>query len=77
MSIAAPEKIQGRKLFIVARHDTGSAGPRLREIRAQYARAPEPKQLLVLEAAAHAQFLFQTSSAAQLMREIMRFLTTP
>ena len=77
MPIAAPEKIQGRKLFIVARYDTGSAGPRLPEIQAQYAKAREPKQLVVLEASAHAQFLFQTSSATPLMRTIVRFLTDP
>lgn len=78
MPIAAPEKIQGRKLFIVARHDTGSGDvPRLPAIQAQYAKAPHPKELIVLDGSAHAQFIFQTDEAKRLMREILRFLTDP
>lgn len=78
MPVAAPEKIKGRKLFIVARHDTGSRGlPRLPEIQAQFARAAEPKELLVLEGSAHAQFLFQTDERERLMRAILRFLSEP
>lgn len=76
MPIATPEKMQGRKLFIVARHDTGSGNvPRLPKIQAQYARATDPKELVVLEGSAHAQFIFQTEEAARLMREILRFLS--
>jgi pimeloyl-ACP methyl ester carboxylesterase len=78
MAITTPERIQGRKLFIVARHDTGSADvPRLPEIRAQYEKAPGPKELLVLEGSAHAQFIFQSPESKRLMREIMRFLIDP
>ena len=72
------EKLKGRKLFITARDDTTASGkPRLVRIREQYERAPEPKELVILEGSAHAQFIFQTSQGEQLMREILRFLSTP
>lgn len=78
MPVAAPEQIKGRKLFIVARHDTGSGDlPRLPGIQAQFARAAEPKELLVLEGSAHAQFIFQTDEGERLMRAILRFLSEP
>ena len=51
--------------------------PRLIAIREQFERAPEPKELVVLEGSAHAQFLFQTDQADRLMREILRFLSAP
>jgi hypothetical protein len=62
-------------LFIVAREDSEGSGLRLPGIRAQYEKAPQPKQLIVLEGSAHAQFLFQTDQGARVMQEIMRFLT--
>jgi pimeloyl-ACP methyl ester carboxylesterase len=72
-----PEKLKGRKLFIVARDDANDAGPRLPKIREQYEKAPGPKELVILDGAAHAQFLFQTDQGERLMREILRFLTAP
>lgn len=73
-----PEKLKGRKLFIVSRDDLNSSGrPRLLDIRAQYERAPEPKELVILEGSAHAQFIFQTDQGERLMREILRFLSAP
>lgn len=78
MPIAIPERIKGRKLFIVARHDTGSGDvPRLPEIRAQYERAAMPKELIILDGSAHAQFIFRTDEGKRLMREILRFLAEP
>lgn len=78
MPIAAPERIRGRKLFIIARDDVGSGDkPRLPDIRDQFARAAEPKELVVLDGSAHAQFIFATPEGARLMREIRRFVTTP
>jgi pimeloyl-ACP methyl ester carboxylesterase len=75
MPIAAPEKLQGRKLFIVSRDDLGSGDlPRLPEIQAQYEKAPQPKELIVLDGSAHAQFIYQTGERTRLMREVMRFL---
>jgi pimeloyl-ACP methyl ester carboxylesterase len=72
-----PEKLSGRKLFIVARDDSSGAGPRLPGIRAYYEKTPEPKQLIVLDGSAHAQFLFQTNQGDRLTQEILRFLTKP
>lgn len=74
---ATPEKLKGRKLFIVARDDADGAGPRLPRIRAQFEKAPEPKKLIILDGSAHAQFLFQTDQGERLMREILRFLLEP
>lgn len=70
-----PERLSGRKLFIVARDDRSAAGLRLPEIQQHYARAPEPKQMILLEGEAHAQFLFPTTQGPRLMREILTFLT--
>ncbi len=69
------EKLKSRTLFIVARDDANDDGPRLPGIRAQYEKAPEPKQLIVLDGSAHAQFLFQTNQGPRVMQEILRFLT--
>ncbi len=71
------EKLKSRALFIVARDDSNGAGPRLPGIRAQYDKAPQPKELIVLEGSAHAQFLFQTSQGDRVMREIVRLLSAP
>jgi predicted alpha/beta-hydrolase family hydrolase len=78
MSIPAPERMRGRKLFITARDDVGGNGqPRLIGIRDQYAKAPDPKDLVVLDGSAHAQALFDTASGPRLMQEIVRFLAAP
>lgn len=71
------EKLKSRALFIVARDDSNDAGLRLPGIRAQYEKAPEPKELIVLDGSAHAQFLFQTDQSARVMHEILRFLSMP
>jgi len=71
------EKLKSRALFIVARDDSDGAGPRLPGIRAQYEKAPQPKELIVLEGSAHAQFLFQTDQNDRIMREILRFISIP
>jgi pimeloyl-ACP methyl ester carboxylesterase len=78
MPIAAPERMKGRKLFIVAEGDIGSGDiPRLPGIRDQYEKASEPKQLLVLKGSAHAQFIFDTPEGERLLREILMFLLEP
>jgi pimeloyl-ACP methyl ester carboxylesterase len=69
--------LKSGSLFIVARNDANASGPRLPGIRAQYEKAPQPKQLIVLDGSAHAQFLFQTDQSARVMREILRFLSMP
>jgi len=69
--------LKSRTLFIVAREDSNESGLRLPGIRAQYEKAPQPKELIVLDGSAHAQFLFQTEQGARVMREIVRFLSAP
>src|SRR5215813_7541014 len=71
------DKLKSRALFIVAREDANAAGLRLPGIRSQYEKAPEPKELIVLEGSAHAQFLFQTDQSARVIHEIIRFLSMP
>jgi pimeloyl-ACP methyl ester carboxylesterase len=71
------DKLKSRVLFIIARDDVNYDGLRLPGIRAQYEKAPEPKELIVLDGSAHAQFLFQTDQRARVMREILRFLSMP
>jgi dienelactone hydrolase len=72
-----PEKLNGRKLFIVARDDTSGDGLRLPEITRHYDRAPQPKKLVILDGSAHAQFIFGTDQGPRLMDEILRFLSEP
>jgi pimeloyl-ACP methyl ester carboxylesterase len=69
------DKLKSASLFIVARDDTSGDGPRLPWIKGQYEKAPQPKELIVLDGSAHAQFLFQTDQADRVMREILRFLS--
>jgi pimeloyl-ACP methyl ester carboxylesterase len=68
------EKLKSPVLFIVARDDANAEGPRLPRIRSQYEKAPEPKELIILDGSAHAQYLFQTDQGQRVMREILRFL---
>jgi dienelactone hydrolase len=72
-----PEELRGRTLFIIARDDANADGPRLPRIRAQYEKAPDPKELLILEGDAHAQYLFATDQGPRVTREILRFLSSP
>ena len=74
--IQQPERMQGQKLFIVARGDlTGSGRSRLEITRNQYQRATNPKELVVLDGEAHAQFLFDSEQGEELLVELLRFLT--
>ena len=76
--IEQPERMKGRKLFITTRGDfSGRGALRLPGIREQYDRAPEPKELVILEGTAHAQHIFGTEQGERLMREIQRFLSEP
>lgn len=68
------DKLKCATLFIVARGDANEDGPRLPGIRAQYEKAPQPKELMIVEGSAHAQFLFQTDQAERVMSAILRFL---
>ncbi len=71
------EKLRSRTLFIVSRDDTSGDGPRLPRIRAQYEKAPQPKELIIVEGSAHAQLLFETDQGERVMHAIMRFLSQP
>jgi pimeloyl-ACP methyl ester carboxylesterase len=70
------EKLKAPSLFIVARDDASGDGPRVPGIHAQYEKAPQPKELIILDGSAHAQFLFQTDQGERVMREILRFLSS-
>jgi len=69
--IQNPERLMGPKLFATAKDD-----PITTHVLQQYAKAPEPKQLLTLDGNAHAQFLFTSDQGGRLMKEILRFLGT-
>ena len=69
------DKLKSPSLYIVARDDASEDGPRLPGIREQYQKAPEPKELIILDGSAHAQFLFQTDQGDRVMSEILRFLS--
>src|SRR4029077_318379 len=71
------ERIKAPLLIIVARDDANADGLRLPHIRAWFDRAPEPKELIVLDGSPHAQFLFQTDQADRVMKEVLRFLAAP
>ncbi len=72
-----PEKMRGRKFFVIARDDIGSGDiPRLPRFEEQFAKAPEPKKILILESSAHAQFLFSTPQGDRLLQEILDFLSS-
>lgn len=76
--IENPERLGGRKLFILTKDDFRGEGTlRLPEIRDQFERAPEPKEMVLLDGSAHAQFIFDTDQGPRLMQEILRFLTAP
>ena len=71
-------RMKGRKLFIMSRDDViGDNKPRLPKIREQYERAADPKELVILDGSAHAQFIFTTDQGERLMREILRFVSAP
>lgn len=77
--IDEPEQMTGRKLFILTRDDFSGDDkiPRLPKIRDQYERAPGPKEMVILDGSAHAQFIFETDQGERLMRELLRFLSEP
>lgn len=76
--IRAGEKLAGRKLFVVAREDLeGEGSLRLPGIRAEYERAPQPKQWLELDGAEHAQALLAGSQGDVLRAAILDFLRAP
>jgi alpha-beta hydrolase superfamily lysophospholipase len=67
--IESPERIIVPKLYAAAKDDPVTA-----KMKEQYEKAPEPKELLILDGSAHAQNLFTTDQNERLMKEILRFL---
>lgn len=70
MPIDHPENLKAVAILYIASRDEGLA-PTVRE---QYKRAPEPKQLILLDGSAHAQNIFATDQAQKLSDDIVRFL---
>ena len=70
----SPARIQGRKLFIVARDEADGSALRLPGFQAEYEKMREPKRLIILEGSAHAQALFESQHSERVMSEILRFL---
>ena len=69
VSVQHPEKLQGNILYIVSRDEAMFA-----QIRAQYEKAPKPKQLLLIEGNTHAQHIFKTDQSERLTQAILMFL---
>lgn len=73
-SDAPANKIKVPVLIIVGRDDKSGSGLRLPKIQTWFAKAHQPKKLVVLDTAEHAQFLFQTEHSETVMKEIVSFL---
>jgi pimeloyl-ACP methyl ester carboxylesterase len=69
--ISRPQEIKGATLFIVAQGDRLASS-----VKEQYAAAPDPKRLVVLDGNAHAQHIFRSPQADELMRQIVDWLTS-
>jgi pimeloyl-ACP methyl ester carboxylesterase len=67
--IADPEHLRGPVLFIASQGE-----PMAAQVTEQYRRTPEPKRLVLLPGAAHAQHIFVTEQAERLKTTIARFL---
>lgn len=73
--IDSPDLLTVPTLFITSRGDfRGNGIPRLPEIKASFDEIASPKQLVVLDGDAHAQYLFRSDQAERLMFEILEFL---
>ena len=71
-----PESVRSRNtLVLLARDDyRGENTLRLPEITEDYERLPGPKEMILFEGDAHAQFLFDTDQADSVLSAITRFL---
>ena len=68
-AIDDPAAMQGDKLFITAK------GDHLAARRRQFDQASEPKKWVVLDGSSHAQHIFKTPQAEELMEHILDWLT--
>ena len=71
----SPEALRIPKLYIATRDDASGSGPRLPGLQAHFEKTPDPKELILLDGSAHAQFMFETGHADRVMQEILRFLS--
>ncbi len=71
MPIADPGQLKANDILYIASRDEGLAST----VRQQYAKAPKPKQLVLLDGSAHAQNIFATAQAQHLSDTIVEFLT--
>lgn len=72
------ERAKARKLFIMSRDDIiGDNQPRMPAIREKYEKASGPKEFVVLDGVAHAQAMFRTDQGDRVIRELLRFLSSP
>jgi dienelactone hydrolase len=68
--ISHPERLNAASILYIASHDEGMAS----DVQRQYARAPQPKRLILLDGSAHAQHIFNTDQAQRLTDAIVQFL---
>jgi pimeloyl-ACP methyl ester carboxylesterase len=73
-SDAPADKIRVPLLIIIGRDDKSGSTPRLPAVEAWFQRARQPKKIVVLDSAEHAQYLFLTEDGDRVMREILGFL---
>lgn len=65
-----PERLHADRILFIASEGEAIAP----QVRGQYDRAPEPKELVLLPGGAHAQHIFKTDQAGRLTEEILRHL---
>jgi len=70
MPIDDPQDLKAASILYIASRDESLAPT----VRAQYARAPKPKKLVLLDGSAHAQNIFATSQGPHLADVIVKFL---
>jgi pimeloyl-ACP methyl ester carboxylesterase len=71
----AVERLKVPTLIIIARNDANADGPRLPRVQQAYEKMMGPKELIVLDGSAHAQFLFTSEQSERVMQAILRFLS--
>jgi pimeloyl-ACP methyl ester carboxylesterase len=71
MPIHHPDQLKANSILYIASRHEGLAPT----VRDQFAQAPQPKQLILLDGSAHAQNIFATSQAQHLSDVIVQFIT--
>jgi pimeloyl-ACP methyl ester carboxylesterase len=71
------EDVKVPLLVITTRKDANADGLRLPGIQTAFDKVPGNKELVILEGPAHAQFMFDTDLAGEVMERILKFLKKP